>query len=144
MPLAEIAALEIPAAEDALLLLWAVNCRLREAFEVVDAWGFEYKTNLVWVKPRIGLGHWARNRHELLLLATRGRFPLPDPQDCPDSVLEAPRGAHSEKPAGFYALIETAWPRAAKLELFARRARPGWAAWGNQAPTPAGGRRPRA
>jgi len=132
MPLAEIKALEVPAAEDALLLVWAVNCLLPQALEVVEAWGFSYKTNLVWVKPSIGLGNWARNRHELLLLATKGRFPLPDPDSRPGSVLEAPRGRHSEKPEAVYELIERAWPHASKLELFARTARPGWAAWGNQ------------
>jgi N6-adenosine-specific RNA methylase IME4 len=139
MPLAEICALRPPTAEDALLLLWAVNCLLPEALQVIEAWGFEYKTNLVWVKPRIGLGYWARNRHELLLLGTRGRFPLPDPADRPDSVLQAPRGRHSQKPDRFYQLIEQAWPQATKLELFARRARPGWAAWGNQTPAAATG-----
>jgi N6-adenosine-specific RNA methylase IME4 len=132
MALEEIAALELPTADDCLLLLWAVNCRLPQALELIEAWGFEYKTNLVWVKQRIGLGFWVRNRHELLLLATRGRFPLPDPHDCPDSVLEAPRGRHSQKPAGFYERIERAWPQASKLELFARCARPGWVAWGNE------------
>ena len=137
MPLEEIEALPVPTAADALLLLWAVNCLLPEALHVVEAWGFEYKSNLVWVKPTIGLGRWTRNRHELLLLGTRGRFPLPERPDCPDSVLEAPRRAHSEKPAAFYELIEQAWPQASKLELFARRARPGWTAWGNQAPTAA-------
>ena len=130
--LEEICALQVPAADDCLLLLWAVNCLLPEALSVIEAWGFTYKTNLVWVKPSIGLGNWLRNRHELLLLATRGRFSLPDPDLRPDSVLEAARGRHSQKPDSVYELIERAWPQAAKLELFARQARPGWAAWGNE------------
>jgi N6-adenosine-specific RNA methylase IME4 len=62
--------------------------------------------------------------------------PLPD--ECPDSVLEAPRRRHSEKPPAVYELIERAWPQLSKLELFARTTRPGWAAWGNQAPSASG------
>jgi N6-adenosine-specific RNA methylase IME4 len=137
MSLEELSAIELPVAEEALLLLWAVNMLLPEALQLIEAWGFQYKTNLVWVKPSIGQGYWARNRHELLLLATRGRFPLAEPDCRPDSVIEAPRGRHSQKPAGVYELIECAWPQVAKLELFARQARPGWAAWGNQLRSPA-------
>jgi N6-adenosine-specific RNA methylase IME4 len=132
MPLAEICALKLPAADDCLLLLWAVNCLLPEALAVIEAWGFTYKTNLAWVKPSIGLGNWTRNRHELLLLARRGRFPPPEPDLRPDSVIDADRRRHSEKPASVYELVERAWPQTSKLELFARTARPGWTAWGNQ------------
>jgi N6-adenosine-specific RNA methylase IME4 len=132
MPLHEIKELHVPAADDALLLLWAVNCLLPEALEVVAAWGFGYKTSLVWVKPSIGLGNWTRNRHEQLLLATRGKVALPEPADRPDSVIEAERGRHSQKPDAVYQLIEKAWPALSKLELFARSPRLGWQAWGNQ------------
>ena len=98
------------------------------------AWGFTYKTNLVWVKPSIGLGKWARNRHELLLLGKRGKQAAPDPEDLPDSVIEADRRRHSQKPDQVYALIERAHPQASKLELFARGTpRPGWTTWGNEA-----------
>jgi N6-adenosine-specific RNA methylase IME4 len=117
-----------------VLFLWAVNCLLPEALEVIDAWGFSYKSNLVWVKPSLGLGNWTRNRHELLLFATRGQISFPDPDERPDSVLEAARGRHSQKPDRFYTLIETAYPQLSKLELFARgNGRPGWHSWGNQA-----------
>jgi N6-adenosine-specific RNA methylase IME4/ParB-like chromosome segregation protein Spo0J len=134
LPIATIANLELPAAPNALLFLWAVNCRLPQALEVVRGWGFEYKTNLVWVKQSIGLGTWARNRHELLLVGRRGSFPTADPEDRPDSVIEAARGRHSEKPASVYQLLERMYPQATKLELFARGTpRPGWAAWGNEA-----------
>jgi N6-adenosine-specific RNA methylase IME4 len=99
----------------------------------MQTWGFAYKTNLVWVKPSIGLGNWARNRHELLLLGRKGNHPTPDPEHRPDSVIEAPRGRHSQKPSSVYELIETAHPQASKLELFARGTpRPGWTSWGNQ------------
>ena len=139
MPLEEIKALPVPAAEDSVLLLWAVASKLPEALEVMRAWGFEYKTCLVWIKDWIGLGTWVRHRHELLLLGRRGNYAPPDPEDRPDSVIEAPRGAHSEKPTCVYELIERAYPLASKLELFARGVpRSGWSAWGNEVELPEG------
>jgi N6-adenosine-specific RNA methylase IME4 len=84
------------------------------------------------VKHRSGLGHYVRVRHELLLIATRGAMPTPRESDRPDSVIEAPAGRHSEKPAAAYERIERMYPELAKLELFARAPRPGWDAWGNQ------------
>jgi N6-adenosine-specific RNA methylase IME4 len=136
MPLNEIKALQVPAAADALLLLWAVNQLLPEALELIAAWEFTYLSNLAWVKPSIGLGVWTRNRHELLLIARRGRISPPEPDQRPDSVIEAARGRHSQKPDSVYQLIETAYPHLSKLELFARGTpRPGWNAWGNQTQT---------
>jgi N6-adenosine-specific RNA methylase IME4 len=134
MELAEIVALQPPVAADAILYLWAVNMLLPEALQLIEAWGFRYITNLVWVKPSIGLGNWARHRHELLLAGRRGAFSPPDPDLRPGSVIEAPRGRHSQKPAEVYELLEHAHPLASKLELFARNARPGWTAWGNEVP----------
>jgi N6-adenosine-specific RNA methylase IME4 len=135
LPLDQIKALEVPAADDAVLFLWAVSALLPQALAVIESWGFEYKTNLVWEKEWIGPGVWLRNRHELLLVARRGAFSPPEPEDRVDSVLEAPRGRHSEKPERVYELLEQMYPHASKLELFARRRRPGWAAWGNEVPS---------
>jgi N6-adenosine-specific RNA methylase IME4/ParB-like chromosome segregation protein Spo0J len=133
MTLDEIKRLQPPAAENAVLFLWAVNCLLPQALDVIGAWGFTYKSNLVWVKPSLGLGNWTRNRHEPLLFAIRGRIEIPQPDQRPDSVLEAKRGRHSQKPEQAYALIERAYPQLSKLELFARGGpRPGWQAWGNE------------
>jgi N6-adenosine-specific RNA methylase IME4/ParB-like chromosome segregation protein Spo0J len=134
MALEEIKALPIPAGEDAVLFLWAVSGLLPQAFEVIEAWGFECKSCLVWIKPSVGPGVWLRNRHELLLVARRGAFPPPEPEDRVDSVLEAPRGRHSQKPECLYELIERMYPHASKLEFFARARRPGWVAWGNEVP----------
>jgi N6-adenosine-specific RNA methylase IME4 len=133
LPLEEIKALAVPAAEQAVLFLWAVNALLPQALEVIAAWGFEYKTNFVWVKDWIGLGVWGRYRHELLLVARKGDFPPPTGPDRIDSVIEAARGRHSAKPACVYELLERMYPKASKLELFCRcRPRPGWSAWGNE------------
>jgi N6-adenosine-specific RNA methylase IME4/ParB-like chromosome segregation protein Spo0J len=134
MGLEEIAALELPVAENAILFLWAVNCVLEQAFEVMRTWGFSPKTNLAWVKPSIGLGSWARNRHELLLVGVRGAFAPPPSARRPDSVIEAKRRRHSQKPDCVYELIEAMYPDAKRLELFARGTRQGWSAWGNEVP----------
>jgi len=133
MTTAEIAALKIPAADNAVLFMWAVSSLLPDALEVIDTWGFVPKSTMVWVKPSIGPGNYVRNRHELLLIATRGNQPTPLPKRRPNSVVEAPRGRHSEKPKRFYELIEHMYPAATRLELFARgKPRPGWTAWGNE------------
>jgi hypothetical protein len=96
------------------------------------AWGFTYKSHLVWVKDKRGLGYWGRNRHELLLIGIRGRVPCPAPGAQSASVIEAPRGRHSEKPDIFAEHIERWFPNVPKLEMFARNARPGWSYHGNE------------
>jgi len=134
MALEDICALPVAerATDDAILFLWATNPKTTEADKVITAWGFTHRTNMVWVKDRIGMGYYVREQHELLLIARRGEFPPPPTDLCPSSVLMAPRGRHSEKPDAFAELIERMYPDASRVELFARRARPGWYAWGNQ------------
>jgi N6-adenosine-specific RNA methylase IME4/ParB-like chromosome segregation protein Spo0J len=132
MPLEEIKELSVPAGDAAVLLLWVTCGLLPEGLEVMKAWGFCYRSQLVWVKPSPGLGHFVRYQHELLLVGLRGGFPAPEPELRPASVLTAKRGRHSEKPSETYELIERMYPQASKLELFARKARPGWAAFGNE------------
>jgi N6-adenosine-specific RNA methylase IME4 len=131
MPTAEIAALNIPAAVSAALFVWEVTGMRADSMTVIDSWGFTFKGEFVWVKPSIGPGNYVLNRHEKLLIATRGNFPTP--LQCFDSVVDAPRGRHSEKPKVFYELIERMYPSATRLELFARgKPRPGWTFWGNE------------
>lgn len=135
MALDEICALPLGdvTTDDALLFLWATSPKLAEALRVVESWGFTYRTSMVWVKDQIGMGYYARQRHELLLIATKGEPPVPAPEDRPDTVVTAPRGEHSEKPDIFYRVIERMYPTLPRLELFAREAREGWDRWGNQA-----------
>jgi N6-adenosine-specific RNA methylase IME4 len=121
------------AAEAAVLLLWTTSPHLETAFQVIAAWGFVYKTNIVWVKESPGLGYIVRNQHELLLIATRGDIPSPAPSTRPASVIFADRREHSRKPDEAYELIERMWPELPKIELFARKAHDGWARWGNEA-----------
>lgn len=123
------------AAADCVLFLWATVPMQQDAFDVMRAWGFEYKSQCIWKKDRIGTGYWFRNAHEILLVGTRGKIPAPAMGDQWPSVIEAPVGKHSEKPDAFYELIESYFPNLPKIELNARRARPGWDAWGNEAPT---------
>jgi N6-adenosine-specific RNA methylase IME4 len=134
MTLAEIKALPLPSGRDAVLFLWATGPMLQRALEVMAAWGFAYKSHLIWVKDKKGTGYWSRNRHEVLLIGTRGRVPCPAPGTQFDSVIEARRGRHSEKPAIVREMIAQMFPNLPKVEMFARgRAAPGWNVWGNEA-----------
>src|SRR5215472_16385768 len=123
------------AARDAALYLWVTAPFLQIAFDVMAAWGFPYSSNLVWTKDKLGTGYWARSQHELLLVGKRGKFRAPAPAHRPPSVIQAPRREHSRKPDEVYSIIERAYPELPKIELFARHHRPGWAAWGHEAPT---------
>jgi N6-adenosine-specific RNA methylase IME4/ParB-like chromosome segregation protein Spo0J len=130
MPLEEIKALAVRdiAEQNATLWLWTTNTHLRDAFDVVEAWGFEYKSLLTWVKDRMGTGEWLRGQTEHCLLGARGK-PVFLHGDH-STVLSARRREHSRKPEEFYNLIEEICP-GAKLELFSRKARNGWRAFGN-------------
>ena len=83
------------ATPDCALYLWATSPKLIDATTVLTAWGFNYRSSMVWVKDRQGLGYWARQRHELLLIAVRGHPLHPAETQRPDSVIEAPRRGHS-------------------------------------------------
>jgi len=124
---------ETIAADNCVLFLWATVPMIEDALYVLDEWGFKYKSQMVWVKNRIGLGYWSRNKHEILLIGTRGNIPAPAPGTQWASVIEAPVGAHSAKPHVFYEMIETYFPNMPKIELFARNGRPGWHSWGAEA-----------
>ena len=123
-------------ADNSVLFMWVTNPFLRDAFRIIDAWGFEYKTNIVWVKTdlrRPGSGFYVRGRHELLFICTRGSF-LPEQagKEPIGSVIEAPARAHSEKPGEAYEIIERMYPNSKYLELFARSERKNWVSWGNE------------
>jgi len=132
MALEDICALQVPAADDAVLYMWATSPLLANAMKVIDAWGFKYTTSMVWVKPSMGMGFYARIRHEMLLIATRGNPGTPEPSVRPDSVIEAPRGAHSVKPL-LHDQLDAWWPSVTKVELFARQPVDSlwWSTWGN-------------
>lgn len=121
------------AADDCVLFLWATSPMLEHAFRVLNAWGFSYRSQFVWVKDRLGTGYWNRNRHELLLVGVRGNPPAPSPAERRDSVIDAPAGEHSAKPEIVFEYIEGWYPTLPKIELNRRGpSRPGWDAWGNE------------
>lgn len=119
------------AAEQAHLHLWTTNAFLREAFDVLRAWGFRYKSCLLWIKPQLGMGNYWRVSHEFLLLGVRGNLPFRD-RTC-RSWLIARRTLHSRKPFVFRELIERVSP-GPYLELYGREEQPntGWTVYGNQ------------
>lgn len=125
-----------PLADEAWLLLWRTHTHQDEARLVMQAWGFTYRSEIVWVKTRkngtglrLGMGRTVRQCHEVCILASRGR-PKPLDRSIP-SVIFAPRVEHSRKPEAIYTLAErlAAGPY---CELFARREREGWASFGNE------------
>ena len=122
------------AADDCVLFLWATAPMMPQALEVMAAWGFEYKSQAVWVKDKPGTGYWFRNQHELLLVGTRGKIPAPAEGDQFPSVIFAPVGEHSVKPVKSLEIVEKYYPTMPKIELNRRGpAREGWDAWGAEA-----------
>jgi N6-adenosine-specific RNA methylase IME4 len=118
------------AAGDAHLHLWTTNAFLFACPRIFDAWGFEFRSSLVWVKPQMGIGNYWRNSHEFLLTAIRGNAKRFNDRSL-KSWLEVDRGAHSAKPEQVRAMLERASP-GPYLEMFARREARGWTVWGNQ------------
>jgi len=147
MSIEEIEALQVAdlAAEDCALFLWVCWPTLEDAWSLLRAWGFQYKTCAFdWMKAHagqvemfrddtdalMGMGYWTRSNSEPCLLATRGK-PKRLNADVRQGII-APRREHSRKPDGIHERIErlVAGPY---LELFARQSRPGWTTWGNEA-----------
>lgn len=136
MSVEDIARLELPPlARDCRLFLWRVAAMQEEALAVVRAWGFVPKAEMVWVKRtknglmHFGMGRQVRMSHETCIIATRGRPPRLS--NSVRSTFEATIGAHSEKPDRFFDLVEELSP-GPRLELFARRRRPGWDSVGDE------------
>lgn len=130
MTVAEIKAFPLPQMQDdSILFLWRVAAMVEEAYEVVRAWGFKPKSELVWIKRTVngkrhmGMGRTVRAEHETCIIATRGRPRIMD--HGVRSTFEAPVGVHSEKPDEFYRIVQqlTLGPY---TELFARKVRRGW------------------
>ena len=119
-------------ADNAHLWLWVTNGTLRQGYEVAEAWGFQVRSPLTWVKWRLGLGVYLRNSTEHLLFATRGKAPVQF--KAQPTWFTGPQQAHSHKPEEQFAIIERVSP-GPYLELFARRRPPSnadWSVWGNE------------
>lgn len=117
------------ATEDAHLHLWTTNGFLFEAPRVMQAWGFEYKSCLIWVKPQMGIGNYWRVSHEFLLLGVRGSCKFRNKSSM--SWVRLNRTKHSRKPDRVRKLVEKV-SQGPYLELFAREAAKGWTAYGNE------------
>lgn len=142
MTLDEIAALPVASitADPAHLYLWVPNALLAEGLHVMQSWGFEYKSNIVWHKIRKdggpdgrGVGFYFRNVTELVLFGVRGkdaRTLAPGRRQV--NIIKSRKREHSRKPDELHKIIE-ACSAGPYLELFARGTRPGWTTWGNQA-----------
>lgn len=126
--------IELPVGElalpDAHLQLWTTNAFLFDCQRLFEAWGFEYRSSFVWVKPQMGIGNYWRNSHEFLLTAIRGNAKRFNDHSL-KSWGQFDRGAHSAKPEQIRQMIEKASP-GPYLEMFGRRTAPGWVVWGNQ------------
>jgi N6-adenosine-specific RNA methylase IME4 len=132
MTVDELCALPVQAlaAPDAHLHLWTTNAFLFEAPRIFAAWGFEFRSSFVWVKPQIGIGNYWRNSHEFLLTAIRGNAKSFADHSLA-SWMSCDRGAHSAKPEQVRHMLERASP-GPRLEMFGRSPADGWAVWGNQ------------
>ena len=119
--------------DNAVMYLWVTGTHLREAVLLLGTWGFPLKTQMIWVKPSVGMGFWTRSQHENILVGVRGKMKPPEPAHRRSSVINAPRGRHSQKPETLRLWIDETWPDLRKLELFARGAvAPGWHAYGDE------------
>jgi N6-adenosine-specific RNA methylase IME4 len=163
MTFRQIVELPVPelAAPDCALFMWSTGASLLDDLEIMAEWGFVgfrprdtegrlvrdaggeplaavggagYRSHQVWLQDKLGLGYWFRDIHEILLVGARGAIVAPAPGTQDRSVIAAPLGRHSAKPAHFAEMIERLFPSLPKVELFARVARPGWDRWGYEAP----------
>jgi len=126
------------AADRSHLYLWVPNALLLEGLTVMQAWGFTYKTNLIWYKIRKdggpdgrGVGFYFRNVTEVLLFGTRGNIRTGPPGRSQVNIIASRKREHSRKPDETYDLIEACSP-GPYVELFARHPRAGWVQWGNE------------
>lgn len=116
------------------LYLWVTNNFLKDGLEVMEAWGFKYKTMITWVKDRMGLGQYFRGITEHCLFGVKGKVPFKTVHDSRQqgvTVIDSPRLPHSEKPPEMRGMIEkVSYPPF--IELFARQSAPNWDSWGNE------------
>lgn len=116
--------------DNCVMFMWATNPLLKEAIELMNFWGFEYKTNLVWVKTKHTAGFYVYGQHELLLIGVKGSM-LPTGEKF-KSVISGDNNKHSQKPENVYKTIEKMYPGTKYIELFARNKRDGWVSWGEE------------
>lgn len=119
--------------KDAVLFLWVTSPLLEDSFQVINKWGFKYKTSFIWDKVKHNMGHYNSVRHEFLLVATKGSC-IPDNKKLYNSVQSIERNNnHSEKPIEFINIIDDLYNYGDKIELFSRELKKeNWFGWGNE------------
>ena len=137
MALADLVKLPVPdlAADDAVMFMWATAPNLPAAMTLMESWGFQYRTEMVWYKSKAAMGYYVRNQHEKLLIGKRGEPVMPAEKDRPPSVIEAPSRQHSQKPDIFLQILERMYPQYSRIYLWPggplpRGHRDSWATWG--------------
>jgi len=131
VPTEEMAAWKIPSIADvnSVCFMWVTNPMLSDGLFLLNSWGFEYKTNMVWVKEKHTAGFYVFGQHELLLIGVKGSML---PKEKLKSIIQGENKQHSQKPEIVYEIIEQMYPGLKSIELFARNKRKGWSSWGNE------------
>ena len=135
MTLAELKALKVKDICDkkAILFMWSSSPHLPQAIELMEAWGFKYKTvAFVWEKQKTNPGYYTLSQCELCLVGVKGGIPSPRGSRKERQFLSAMRGRHSEKPAEIRERIKRMFPTQKKVELFSRAKPDDWDVWGNE------------
>ena len=129
MSLEKIKEIQPPAKDDCILWMWTTHRFMRDAFDIMKHWGFEYKLILTWDKEYMGLGQWLRKQCEFCLLGIKGH-PVFEGKDTRDIIREQ-RTTHSTKPEIFYKIVDKICV-GRKLDYFARKKRDGWEVFGDE------------
>ena len=122
--------------DDCILFLWCTNSHLHDAFHVLEAWGFQYKTIMTWVKTTngngtwLGTGNWLRNTTEQVLVGVKGHPVIHLTNQATHLVCSVDKRQHSRKPDEFYRMVESLCPQRDRLEMFARVKRGDWEIYG--------------
>jgi len=113
--------------DEAILFLWSSIPRLADSINIIQAWGFEYISNLVWFGSSLDKDDWIKPQHELLLIGKRGNFPKPELGNRPDSTFQGTLKENQNRPDLVYEIIESMYPDSTRKELFGDNKRDGWA-----------------
>ena len=129
MSLEQIKGIRLPTFDNCVLWLWTTHRFIKDAFDILEGWGFEYKLTLVWDKQKLGMGDWLRCQSEFCLLGIKGK-PAWNLTNERDLISEA-RREHSRKPDGFYNIVKSL-TKGRRLDYFSREERGGFVSYGDE------------
>ena len=140
LSISQLKKLELPAEDHAILLMWSSSPFLEIALQLMNSWGFKYKTNLIWHRQHDSINQWIRGHHEILLIGIKGSRLLPADDTSIHSVYSERQVNPSVKPSYFYEQIERMFPGETYLDLFGHNLHSDlwnvWDVWGNQPQLP--------